>query len=338
MLDDLLLARDAGGVARCGADRLQATLFLLYGRTEWGVDQVEEARGRLMAEVERSCSVFAVLHRGDACAQAAATSLRDILLQEPGGRQTAAALRRRARETHGCHLADDSLRKREQPVMELAAANLYQSLTTRQTELLPTRDSIMQVLRPYAELASLSVEAAAKLFSQRAALHDDEMLYEAVASAVWAVAQFGVLPVYALQRLDAMGIDDLTDQAVEYLLEGLIRIPFIQEPDDLNHLATAIQLGESAEGFYDRLLATPVMRPVIERFVLWLASHDPNVCLFDSNDVMVGYCSPHYYAALCESFADAAEDYSSGEFTREMEAMLKAVPFIERARGRTRES
>lgn len=221
--------------------------------------------------------------------------------------------------------------------MELVAANLYQSLTIRQTELLPTKESVMQVLRPYAELASLSFEAAAKLFSQRAALHDDEILYQAVAHATWAVAQFGVLPVYGLQRLHAMGIDDLSDQAIEYLLEALIRVPFTQQPDDLNQLATAIQLGESAENFYDRLLATPVMRPVLERFVVWLASHDPKVCLADSNDVMVGYCSPHYYAALCEFFADAAEDYSSGEFSRDMEAMLRAIPFIERARRETGE-
>lgn len=337
VLDDLLLARDTVGFARCGADRLQATLFLLYGGAEWSIDQVAEARQRLATETERSCSAFAVLHRGDACAQAAAASLRSILLQNPDDRATAALLRRRAREAHGCYLADDSLRKREMPIMQLIASKLYQALTTRQAELLPTKDSIFQVLKPYAELAAFSVENAAKLFSQRAALHDDDVLYVSVAHAMWAVSQFGVLPVYALQRLNMMGIHEVLDDAIVFLLDGLIHIPFTEEPDDLDQLATAIQLDESAENFYDRLLATPVMRPVVERFVMWLASHDPKTCLFDSNDVMVGYCSPHYYVALCEFFTDAADEYPSGEMRQELEGVLSAMYLREHARGHARE-
>ncbi|MFL6137359.1 MAG: hypothetical protein ACJ74O_06100 [Frankiaceae bacterium] len=337
VLDDLVLARDAGGLARCGADRLRGTLYLLYGGSDWHVEQVEEARVRLASEVRLACADYGALHRGDPCAQAASASLSAILLQEPPEEQPAVVLRRRAREAHGCYLADDSLRKREQPIMRLIAKNAYGGLTGQQRELMVSRDAVMQVLRPFAELAAHHVEVATKFFSRRAALHDDSYLWRATAEAIWAIAQFGVLPVYGLQRLEAMGArrgGDLTDISIIWLLEGIISVPFDREPGDLEQLATAIQPGEDPEGFCDRLLLTPVMRPVVRRLITWLASHDPKVCLYDSNDVMIGYCGPHYYVALCESWVDAANDYASGELTRDLEAMWRAIPFSDRARRR----
>lgn len=327
VLDDLLLARDAGGLARCGADRLEGTLRLLFEGDSWEVAQVVKARQHLADQVERTCSAFAVLHRGDPCAAAAATSLRDILLQAADSTVTAKALRGRAREQHGCHLADDSLRKREVPILRDLARNAYQAARTgpKEEDLLPTKDSILQFLSPYAELAAITVTTATDLFAKRAALADESKLYQAVAGAIWAVAQLGVLPVYGLQRLQALGIRNITDQSIEYLLDGLIHVPFVVEPDDLNQLSTAIQLGESATEFYDRLYVTPIMRPVLERFVTWLASHDPKVCLYASNDVMIGYCGPHYYASLSESLVDAAENYASGEFSSDLDEMMQPL-------------
>jgi hypothetical protein len=334
VLDDLLLARDAVGLARCGADKLAGTLRLLFGGDSWEVAQVVAARQHLADQVQRTCSAFAVLHRGDPCAAAAATSLRDILLQPANGTVTAAALRDRARKHHECQLAADSLRKRELPILQNLARNAYQAAHTAHTteeDLLPTKDSILQFLSPFAELSALSVTTATDLFAKRAALADEAKLYQAVAAAIWAVARLGVLPVYGLQRLQALGIRNITDQSIEYLLDGLIHVPFVVEPDDLNQLSTAIQMNESATEFYDRLYVTPVMRPVLERFVTWLASHDPKVCLYASNDVMIGYCGPHYYASLCESLVDAAENYASGELTRDFEEQLSAIVQSRRA-------
>jgi len=51
--------------------------------------------------------------------------------------------------------------------------------------------------------------------------------------------------------------------------------------------------------------------------VRWLASHDPTVCQWDKNDVMIGYCGPHYYASLCEDFPGLIGDYESGSLHRE---------------------
>ena len=332
LLDDLVLARDAGGLEHCGADRLQGTLYLKFGGQTWTLAEVAEARETLRGHVERGCSAYEAVNRGDACAMAAATSLRTILLRETSDRRPLNTIRRQAREAHRCAIADDSLRKREQPILELIAEQAYAALAEANDDLMPNREAVVQLLRPYAELAALNVADAAKKFSQRAALHDDRIFYRAIAHAVWAIAQFGVLPLYGLQRLEAMGRGDVTDAALGYLLEGIISVPFREQPDDLNQLATAIQLGEDPEPFYDRLVVTPVMRPVVQRLVNWLGSHDPKVCLYDSNDVMVGYCGPHYYVALCESWADAAENLASGEFSRDMEAMLRAMPFAERAR------
>ena len=305
---------------------------MLFGGIDWTAEQVQTARDRAANAVDRSCRAYALLHRGDPCSQAAAESLRAILNQDTISYQTAKAMRRAAREAHRCLAKDDTLRKREQPILELAAHNLFQELTEEQAELLPSRESILNVLRPFAELAGLNVSRAAKLFSQRAALTDDDILYAAVAEALWAVAKLGVLPVYGLQRLEAMGIRDISDQAIEYLLAALIQVPFTEQPDDLNQLATAIRLNEEALPFFGRLTATPVMEPVVQRFVYWLARHDPKACLYDSNDVNIGYCGPHYYAAMCESWGSAAEDYASGEFSRDMQHMLEAAGLG--ARGR----
>jgi hypothetical protein len=273
-----------------------------------------------------------VVHRGSACDEAAVESLLTILTQPADSWKTARAIRHEARLRNGCHIADDSLRKREEPVIDSVASLLHRELSDDQVNDLPSRQSIMDVLRPYAELAGEAVAVAAKLFSQRAALASDDTLYSAIAAAIWSVAQFGVLPVYALQRLEAMGLQDVSDDALAYILEAIIQVPSKAQPGDLDQLATAIQLREQPERFYDRLLVTPVMRPVVERFVTWLASHDPASCLVDSNDVIVGYCGPHYYAAMCESFVMAADDYASGEFAADLSQMLEGLGLAERSR------
>ena len=64
------------------------------------------------------------------------------------------------------------------------------------------------------------------------------------------------------------------------------------------------------------------MRPVVERFVSWISTHDPKVCLFDSNDVLIGYCGPHYYSVLCEQLADAADEYATGGLQRDLYNIL----------------
>lgn len=335
MLDDLALIRDAGGLNWAGADRLQGVLFLLYGGTEWSEAQIVAARDRIATATTQTCLAHAVLHRGQVCEQAAAISLETILTQEPDSFRTLRAIRSAALLDQGCHLEADSLRKRELPIMRRIAAALYASLQGEQQELLLNKDSIMSVLRPYADLAGDSVALAAKLFSQRAALANEDPLYKAVSSAIWAVASFGVLPLYGLQRMEALGVSDITDETIVYLLVAIAKVPFTVVPDDLNQLATAIQLGESSTEFYDRLLRTPVMLPVVRRFVEWLTTHDPKVCLYDSNDVIVGYCGPHYYAAMCDSFVDAANDYSSGALGRDLEAMLDGLGLHERRRRRS---
>ena len=334
VLEDLLLARDMVGLARCGADRLQGTLYLMFGGEAWSENLVLGAREHLASAVERSSAAFALLHQGDACAQAAAESVRTILLQEPNGRFTANALRRLARERHGCQIADDSLRKREQPVLQMISKAVFSELKARVITEMPTFQGVLEILKPYAELADSAVANAAKKFSQRAALQDDSILPHAVAVAIWAVAQLGVLPVYGLQRLQAMGVQRLDNAGIEYLLMGIIQVPFVQEPNDLNELATAIRPGEDPEDFYNRLLATPVMRPVVERFVSWVSTHDPKKCLVDSNDVMIGYCGPHYYAALCGELVDAAEEYATGELQREFhEYLLDLLPDSKRGQN-----
>ena len=298
VLEDLRLARDAGGLARAGVDRLEGSLRLRFETGSPEPGQLKQVRDWLAGHVTRGCAAYRVLHSGDPCAQAAATSAEAILLAEPDNGATAASLRKAAIDQHGCFIAVDSLRKRELAVLELIADAAYGDTEGDNDELFLNVDSILRVLRPYAELAALTVADAAKLFSQRAALEDDTILGRAVAHAVWAVAQFGVLPVYGLDRLHALGMPGFPEESIEYLLEGVIRVPFVSQPDDIYQLSTAIQIGEEPETFYGRLLDTPVMRPVIERFVIWIAGHDPKVCLFDSNDVMVRYCRPHYYAAL----------------------------------------
>jgi hypothetical protein len=325
VLEDLLLARDMVGLARCGADRLQGTLSLMFGSHSWSDALVLGAREFLSSAVERSSAAFATLHPGDACAQAAAESVRNILLQPGDGRLTANALRRQARERHGCQIADDSLRKREQPVLEMISKTVFSELKARLVTEMPTYQAVLETLKPFADVASGAVALAAKRFSQRAALQDDSILPHSVAVAIWAVAQLGVLPVYGLQRLQAMGVTRLDDAGIEYLLLGIIQVPFVEEPNDLNELATAIRPGEDPDEFYNRLRATPVMRPVVERFVAWVSTHDPKKCLVDSNDVMIGYCRPHYYAVLCEQLAEAADEYGSGELQRDLYELLQPL-------------
>lgn len=60
-------------------------------------------------------------HGDDPCATAAARSIRAILLQPLNGGLSALAIRRREQTAAGCYIADDSLRKREPPVLQAIA-------------------------------------------------------------------------------------------------------------------------------------------------------------------------------------------------------------------------
>jgi hypothetical protein len=325
-----MLARDAGGLAQAGAERLEGTLRLMSGSQMPTAADITTCRGLIERHVTQSCAAHAALNRGNAAAAAAAESLRDILLREPDATTTAVGLRRAALVRYKSSIKPDSLRKREQPIMEAIAQSVYDELGQRENkELMNTTLDVLNLLKPFAELAASTVSYAADLFSKRAALQDDTLIDQGIAYAIWAVAQLGVMPVYGLQRIELMGQDDMAHTMLTYTLHALITVPFTREPDDMNQLATAIRIGEEPEQFYNRLLATPIMRPVVQRFLEWLASHDPKVCLFDSNDVVVGYCSPHYYVSVCEFFIDAADDWASGELQNEMnlgaQSMLQAA-------------
>jgi hypothetical protein len=320
VLEDLRLARDAGGIDRAGADRLAGSLRLRHGSNGASPDQLVATRTWLKQHVGNGAAAYRVMHQGDAVALAAAESAESILLREANDRRTAASLRKTAVEHHQCFIAVDSLRKREFAVLTVMAKSAFAAVEPK-GELFVTVDGMLRLLRPFAELAALNVDDAAKKFSQRAALQDDQILVRAVEHAIWAVANFGALPVYGLDRLRAFGITSFADQSIEYLLDGIIKVPFVAQPDDIMQLATATQLGEDARTFYGRLLATPVMAPVVQRFIIWLASHDPRSCHYYNNDVMVGYCAPHYYVALCESFVSIQDD----SYDRFRDEMLEAV-------------
>lgn len=331
--EDLLLARDAGGLAQAGADRLEGSLRLRFETSEPTSEQLQQVRAWLAEHIERAVSAFQVTHAGDRTQLAAADSARSILLQDPENRTSAKAIRQAAVDRHQCFVAADSLRKRELPVLDLIATSVYADTTDEDAgELFINTDSMLRTLAPFAELAALNVEDAALKFAQRAALHDEAVLVRAVQHAIWAVAKFGVLPVYGLERLRALGVNNFADQSIEQLLEAIVTAPFTVKLDDLYQLATATRLDEDAESFYNRLAATPVMQPVVQRFVLWLAGHDGRTCHFFDNDVMVGYCSPHYYVSLCESLAYVQEDWASGDFQREANELAASLGLAQHRR------
>jgi hypothetical protein len=319
VVDDLLLARDAGGIQLAGADRLAATMALRGVGAEPTAQQVADCRDFLRVHVERSSTAYAAVHRGEPVETAAVDSVVAILLQPATATRTATAIRREALQRYGCAIQPDSLRKRELPILQAIAEAVYDELT--QSSRGDGEVSVLQLLtllKPYAEMADTAVSYATDLLMRRAALDDDSLVDQGIGYAIWAVAQLGVLPVYGMQRLEMVGATDMAHNALGYLLHAMITVPFQRDPDDIQQLATAVRVGEDPQPFYERLLATPLMRPVVQRFVEWLAEHQPKKCQVDSNDVMVGYCGPHYYAAICESLADATADWASGAFQEEM--------------------
>jgi hypothetical protein len=327
VLDDLLLIRDAGGLAASGADRVEATLRLsgIVG-TATQVD-VAECRALITKHIGKVVMAYNAVHRGDPVATAAADSAETILLQPLGSTKTAAGIRRDAIGRHESHIQPDSLRKRELPVLVAIADSVFADLTqgvADEDDPLSVLQ-LLNLLKPFTELADTAVTYAVELLMKRAALNNEELVADGLAHAIWAVAQLGVLPVYALDRLEQIGETDVAHSMIGYALHAMISVPFQREPRDMDQLATAIQPGEEPEGFYERLLATPIMRPVVQRFIEWLGTHDPQTCQVDSNDVMVGYCRPHYYAAICEGFEGIAEEWASGVFQREAEAGLAAL-------------
>lgn len=327
VLDDLLLIRDAGGLALVGADRVAATLRLREITTDPTEADVRACRDLIDRHLGQVVMAYKAVHRGDPVATAAAESVEAIFRQPVGSTKTAIAIRRAALTEHKAHIQPDSLRKRELPVLRAIADAVFAELTQgNETEDDPLNTlQILNLLKPFAEVAETAVTHAVELLVKRAALNNERMVDTGFAYAIWAVAQLGVLPVYAMDRLEQIGQIDVAHSMIGYSLQAMIAVPFQRDPRDMDQLATAIQPGEDPEGFYVRLLATPVMRPVVQRFIEWLGAHDPQICQFDSNDVMVGYCSPHYYASICESFVDMADNWASGDFQREAQADLAAL-------------
>lgn len=311
ILEDLKFARDAGGIAKADASRLAGSSTLLWDTQDPSAADLTATREWLSAQVRQGVSVYHGMHPGDPLAHAAAESVQRILLTTQGSRQTAAHIRRDCVTKHGCFISADSLRKREAPVLETIARIAFQHIALNTPGTLNPPVSLtaaLHMLKENAEIAARAVDLAAQFISQRAEIDNEDLFQLSLAQALWSVAQLGVLPVYALDRLRQMGVKSIDDQTTEYILDALIHIPFQAEPRDLTVLATATKLDELPEPFYTRLLATPIMRPLVERFLTWLSGHDPTTCEYHNNDVILSYCSPHYYAAMCEALTESIEE------------------------------
>lgn len=323
ILEDLVLARDAVGLAAASATRLAGTLILLYGPVDWSAERVERVREVLARHARRICFGYEQEHSGDPCAVAAANSVRSILLQPPGGRLSALSIRRDARsQAGGCFIADDSLRKREAPVLAAIARSVYEDLRERPPEELPTVEAAYELMKPYAALAGQAVEHAVDLFNRQAEIDDKEILVNAAAYAIWGITQTGVFPVYAQQV--AVALPRSTELSmVDQLVVLLTSAPFQGRDEDALALVRAVQDKEQPGEFLERLMNSGETEDVVRRLAQWLDSCTQS-CTYFRSDRALGYCAPHYYVALCEAFVQAIDDLPDGGLRDDVRLLLAA--------------
>src|SRR3954470_6770023 len=157
-LEDLIFARDAGGLVRADEQRLAATIQLL-GLSP-STEALHEARELLLAATERTCA--RIVEAADASPEllAACQSVRTILLQPVDEPVLASVARREAIAKQRCFMQPDSLRKRELPVLKAIAETVMEIARKRRPEDLPEAEGLLERMAPTAALLAESMTAA----------------------------------------------------------------------------------------------------------------------------------------------------------------------------------
>lgn len=311
IVEDLIFARDAGGLARAGVDRLSATTRLLGH--EVATDGLRPARELLAACTARICATIEDGTPAEPEQLAAARSVRAILLQPVDKPVLAQVARRNALENAGCFMQPDSLRKREPAVLHLIAAAAHAECSQRAPDDLPSPEALLERMAPMADVLGDAIEAAVELLVMRDELNDDAAIEHALDMAYWSLGELLVWPQATFEALRA-----LPERPVEYwVLEqeclSIMILPFQAEPADGVALMTARQRHGSYQGFCRSLTQKPDTNDVGYRLYQWLDSCSAT-CTFHRSVKPDGMCQPHQYVALLDDFVDAAQHLRTGEY------------------------
>lgn len=301
-MDDLVLARDAVGLASANSDRLAGTLTLLYGTVDWATGWIEHARQVLARHTREVCGSIDENSAVDSCTVAAARSVSAILLQPADRSLSALAIRRRERTEVGCYIADDSLRKRETPVLRAIAHAAYEEMRGRPADELPTGEAAYQLMCPFVEAASDAVSAAVDAFNRQTEV-DEDTVVNAAADAIWAIAYVCVLPIYAGPVQSALP-RTAERTVLDQLVTLLVFAPFGAREDDPEALVRALRQEEAPQAYVERMVETAETREIVRHLERWLNSCDQS-CMYFRSDKPLGYCPPHYYVAVCQAFLEA---------------------------------
>jgi hypothetical protein len=317
--EDLVFARDAGGLDRAGIDRLAATIGLV-GHAD-PANALEAARELLAAHTERVCLLYEQLNVEEPCAVAAARSVRAILLQPFGASLPAAIARRQALQDVGCYMLPDSLRKREGPVLALIASSALQQLQERPPRQLPAPEALLERMAPIADLLREAMEATVETLVLQDELDDASAIPRLLDYTLWSLGELLVWPRATYEALRALPERPFEYWVLEQECLSLLILPFEAEPEDSVALLKAWQASESHDGFYSALATVPDTAAMAGRLVGWLSSCTTD-CAFHRSFRLLNMCPPHRYVALLDDFVDAVGHLRSGVYGRELQQLL----------------
>jgi hypothetical protein len=317
--EDLVFARDAGGLVRAGAERLAATVGLM-GETDVEA-ALASARELLRACTQRVCARIDQTEDAERERVGAARSIRAILLQVADEPIAAKAARQQALERTGCYMAPDSLRKREGAVLQAIASLAIEEANKRGPQDLPTAEGLLERLAQAADILRTALEPLIDMIVVREEYLDEEKLIWLLDHTYWALGELLVWPRAAYDELRAM-----PDRPIEYwVLEqeclSLLILPFEAEPADAVTVMNACIAAPEPRGFFNLVMADPTTKDVAQRLLAWLESCTDS-CKYHRSQKIALMCGPHQYLCLLDDLVDAVKHLRSGEYGREVRGVL----------------
>jgi len=319
ILEDLIFARDAGGMVRADEQRLAGTIQLL-GLSPSN-EALHEARELLSAATERTCAHIAEAPDASAELLAACHSVRTILLQRVDEPVLASTARREAIAKYRCFMQPDSLRKRELPVLKAIAEKVMEIGRNRKPEDLPEAEGLLERMAPTAALLAESMTTAIEHLAIRTQLDDDAPVVRALDYTYWLLSELLIWPQAASEAIRAIPNRPIEYSILEQECLAILVMPFEADPANLSVLFAARDQHPGYEGFSQHLAEMENGAVAARRLEAWLCGCTEG-CAFHRSLTVAAMCLAHQYVALLEDFVDAVHHLRSGEYGAEVRRLL----------------
>lgn len=300
--EDLRHARKRGGLLPANESDLGATIDLLIlaeGRPD--DDPLGRARDLLSGHVIRGCEQHRRRNREDKGSQAAASSLRTLLLRTLDDTRKAERIRQHALNHLQHPLSADAVRKREDKIIDEIAAAAFQDLVSRRDDEPRSLEAALHRMVPIASDVRQQLHDGLCLTYFKSPPGDPRERAAIDGFYRQCIVKLGDLVVAGIQ-LAKVGYKTANMTRDDYWFVAKARsinATIFDQADDAQFMYDFMRQDRSEywEECLEHLLATAQGPAVFDRWVAWAKSCYPS-CAFERAIELSLMCSPHALVTL----------------------------------------